>query len=313
MSKTAFLFSGQGAQTPGMMKDICEKSDAAKAVFQKADQVLGRGITELTFSGTQEELNLTHNTQPCMIAAELAAYEALIEKRIRPDAVAGFSLGEYAALVAAGALSTEDALRIIQIRADAMQEAVPVGKGGMAAVMKLDAEAVQALCDEVDGYIIPVNYNCPGQIVVSGEMEAVDKLVEIAKSRKIKAMKLAVSAPFHCAMMTPAAEKLAEAFQTITFSKPALPCYSNVDAKPYTEDANVADQLCTQAKSPVLWEQTLRNMAEDGVDVFVEVGPGTTLSKFVSKTLGEVKIFSVNSLDGLNGLKEYLTGDRDDS
>jgi len=306
MSKIAFLFSGQGAQVPGMMKDIVDESGAAKEVFDTADTVLGRSVSELTFNGTQEDLNLTHNTQPCMLTAEIAAFKALIEKGIKPDVVAGFSLGEYAALVAAGVLSVEDALKIIQIRADAMQEAVPVGQGAMAAVTKQDAETVRALCDEAEGYVIPVNYNCPGQIVVSGENDAVDRLIEIAKSRKIRTVKLAVSAPFHCALMAPASEKLAEAFKTVAFSKPHLPCYSNVDAKPYAEDADVAGQLCAQAKSPVLWEQTLRNMAEDGVDVFVEVGPGTTLSKFVSKTLGEVKIFSVNSLEGLNACIEGL-------
>ena len=152
MAKIVFLFSGQGAQTPGMMKDIAESSEKAKAVFDQADAVLGRDITGLTFEGTQEELNLTHNTQPCMIAAELAAYAALTEDGIRPDAVAGFSLGEYSALVAAGVLSREDALKVIQIRADAMQDAVPVGQGAMAAVTKQDAETVQALCDEVEGY-----------------------------------------------------------------------------------------------------------------------------------------------------------------
>lgn len=313
MSKIAFLFSGQGAQTPGMMKDIVDESSAAKEVFDTADNVLGRSISELTFSGNQEDLNLTHNTQPCMLAAEIAAYRALLENGIKPDAVAGFSLGEYSALVAAGVLSVEDSIKVIQIRADAMQEAVPVGRGAMAAVTKQDAETVKALCDEVDGYVIPVNYNCPGQITVSGENDAVDKLIALAKSKKIRTVKLPVSAPFHCALMAPASEKLAEAFKTISLNKPTIPCYSNVDAKPYGEDTDVANQLCTQAKSPVLWEQTLRNMADDGVDVFVEVGPGTTLSKFVSKTLGEVKIFSVNSLEGLNGLKEYLTGGRNDS
>ncbi len=306
MSKIAFLFSGQGAQVPGMMKDIAEASDKARAVFSTADEVLGRSISDLTFHGEQEELNLTHNTQPCMIAAELAAYEALLEKGLKPDVVAGFSVGEYAALAAVGVLSYEDALKVIQIRADAMQEAVPVGQGAMAAVMKQDAETVKALCEEAEGYVIPVNFNCPGQIVVSGENDAVDKLIEIAKGKGIRSVKLAVSAPFHCAMMGPAAEKLAEAFKTISFGRPAIPCYSNVDAIPYKEDADVAAQLCRQAESPVLWEQTLRNMAADGVDTYVEVGPGTTLSKFVSKTLGEVNIYSINSLEALNTFKEDM-------
>ena len=299
MSKIAFLFSGQGAQAPGMMKDIADFSSVAKSVFDTADKVLDRKISELTFNGSNEELNLTHNTQPCMIAAELAAYISIVEKGITPDVVAGFSLGEYSALYAAGVFSLEDVFRIIQIRADAMQEAVPVGEGAMAAVTKQDAATVQALCEEVDGYVIPVNYNCPGQIVVSGESDAVDELISIAKSKKIRTIKLPVSAPFHCNMMEPASEKLAEALRNIELQKPTIPCYSNVDALPYQEEADIADQLCTQAKSPVLWEQTIRNMAADGVDVFVEVGPGTTLSKFVSKTLEGVQIFSVNSLENL--------------
>ncbi len=302
--KMAFLFSGQGAQAPGMMKDVAEASAAAMEIFRTADAVLGRGITELSFGGAQEELNLTHNTQPCMLAAELAAYAALAEKGARPDAVAGFSLGEYAALTAAGALTAEEALRVIQIRADAMQEAVPVGEGGMAAVTKQDAETVKALCDAVDGYVIPVNYNCPGQIVVSGTMDAVDKLVALAKERKIRALKLPVSAPFHCALMAPAAEKLAETFRGMTFGALTIPCYSNVDALPYKQDADIGAQLCVQAQSPVLWEQTLRNLYADGFRRFVEVGPGKTLSSFVAKTLEEVEIFTVNSLEGLNAYLE---------
>ncbi len=309
MGKVAFLFSGQGAQVPGMMQDIAEVSASAGAVFETADRVLGRSISEMTFHGTQEELNLTHNTQPCMLAAELAALAALTERGIRPDAVAGFSLGEYGALVAAGMLSVEDALRVIQIRADAMQEAVPVGRGAMAAVMKQDAETVKSLCDAAEGYVIPVNFNCPGQIVISGETGAVDSLLALAKERKIRCVKLPVSAPFHCALMAPASEKLAEAFQTISFGKPEIPCYSNVDALPYREDADVAAQLCLQAKSPVLWEQTLRNMAEDGVDTFVEVGPGTTLSKFVEKTLSDVRIVSINSLESMSALIDAAADD----
>ncbi len=300
MSKIAFLFSGQGAQEPGMMKDIAEESAAAKTVFDKADRILERNISDLTFNGTRDELELTHNTQPCMLTAELAAFEALTEMGIKPDVTAGFSLGEYAALVAAGILSEEDAIKIIQIRADAMQEAVPVGQGAMAAVTKQDPDTVKALCDEADGYVIPVNFNCPGQIVVSGENEAVDNFIAIAKSRKIRTIKLAVSAPFHCEMMKPAAEKLALEFRNVSFKKPKIPCYSNVDAQPYKEDTDAAAQLCIQAKSPVLWEQTIRNMAADGVDTFIEIGPGTTLSKFVEKTLGvEINIYSINSLETL--------------
>ena len=300
MQKIAFLFSGQGAQAVGMMHDLYQASHAARIVFETADRCLGRSISSLCFEGSQEELNLTHNTQPCVLAAELAAHAAIMEKGVRADAVAGFSLGEYGALVSANAIRMEDAFKVIQIRADAMQEAVPVGGGGMAAVMKLSKEEVEALCEEADGYVIPVNFNCPGQIVVSGEMAAVDRLVEIAIGRKIRVMKLPVSAPFHCAMMDPASKRLEAAFKEIVFQAPAIPCYSNVDALPYKDGNGMAQQLCRQAKSPVLWEQTIRQLHDDGVTTFIELGPGTTLSKFVKKTLEDVRIFNVNSVETLN-------------
>ena len=300
MQKVAFLFSGQGAQATGMMQDLFQVSPAARMVFETADRCLGRGISTLCFEAPQEELNLTHNTQPCVLAAELAAYAAIMEKGVNADAVAGFSLGEYGALVAAQAIGMEDAFKVIQIRADAMQEAVPVGKGGMAAVMKLSKEEVKSLCQEADGYVIPVNFNCPGQIVVSGEMEAVNRLVEIAMGRKLRVMKLPVSAPFHCAMMEPAARKLEDAFKGIALKSPAIPCYSNVDAKPYKDGNSIAQQLCLQARSPVLWEQTIRQLHDDGVTTFIELGPGNTLSKFVKKTIEDVRIFNVNSVETLN-------------
>ena len=283
-----------------MMQDLYQASPTVRTVFETADRCLGRSISNLCFEGPQEELNLTHNTQPCVLAAELAAYEAIMEKGVKADTVAGFSLGEYGALVAANAIGMEDAFKIIQIRADAMQEAVPVGKGGMAAVMKLSKEDVEALCKETGGYVIPVNFNCPGQIVVSGEMAAVDRLVEIAMGRKLRVMKLSVSAPFHCALMEQASHKLEAAFKEIVFKTPTIPCYSNVDAKPYKDGNGIAQQLCLQAKSPVLWEQTIRQLHADGVTTFIELGPGNMLSKFVKKTLENVRIFNVNSVETLN-------------
>lgn len=299
MAKTAFLFSGQGAQTVGMMKDICASSPAAQAVFDEIDAALGRSISTLCFDGPQEMLDLTHNTQPCLLAAELAVLEALRDRACMPDVVAGFSLGEYAALVAAGVLNMKDAFQIIQIRADAMQDACPIGKGGMAAITKQNSETVQALCDEAGGYVVPVNFNCPGQIVVSGESAAVDRVCAIAKSRKIRAIKLPVSVPSHCALMAPAAEKLASAFRDISFHVPQIPCYSDVNALPYDVDTDVAKQLCAQVQSPVLWEQLLRNMYADGIRRFVEIGPGSTLASFVKKTLDGVDVFSINSRTAL--------------
>ena len=307
--KTAFLFSGQGAQYPGMMRDVAENSEDAKVVFETADKVLGRSISGLCFEGTQEELNLTHNTQPCVLAADLAAWKAIKAAGISSDAAAGFSLGEYAALVAAGVISITDVFPLVQKRADFMQEAVPVGKGAMAAVMKLSAEEVEALCNETEGYVIPANYNCPGQIVVSGETGAVEKLCELAKDRKIRAMKLAVSAPFHCELMTPAAENLREPLKHTVFSASQIPVYMNVDARPETDAENIREKLVAQAKSPVRWEDTLRNMKEAGIDTFIELGPGKTLSGFVKKTFGEeVRFFNVTDTETLRNTIEAIRG-----
>ncbi len=307
--KIAFIFSGQGAQYPGMMKDIAEQSPEAKDIFSIADQSLGRSVSGLCFEGTQEELNLTHNTQPCVLAADLAAYKAVSAAGIKPDAVAGFSLGEYAALVAAGVVDINDVFPLIQKRADFMQEAVPVGKGAMAAVMKLSAAEVEELCKETEGYVIPANYNCPGQIVVSGEAEAVDRLLETAKDRKIRAMKLAVSAPFHCEMMAPAAEKLEQPLAETKFNTPSVPVYMNVDAQPESDPGAIRAKLILQAKSPVRWEETLRNMAAAGIDTFIELGPGKTLSGFVKKTFGEeVRFFNVTDAETLQAAVEAVRG-----
>lgn len=297
----AFLFSGQGAQYPGMMKDIAEKNTDAERVFRIADHTLNRSISGLCFEGTQEELNLTQNTQPCVLASDLAAYQAVVSAGIKPDAVAGFSLGEYGALVAAGVIDINDVFPLIQKRAEFMQEAVPIGQGAMAAVMKLSTGEVENLCNEVDGYVIPANYNCPGQIVVSGEEKAIDRLIGIAKERKIKAMKLAVSAPFHCEMMAPAAEKLKQPLAETKFNVPVIPVYMNVDAKPENDPAEIRKKLILQAKSPVHWEETLRNMAMIGINTFIELGPGRTLSSFVKKTFGEdVGYFNVTDMETLD-------------
>lgn len=298
--KIAFLFSGQGAQFPGMMNELAIENAEAKKVFEIADCSLGRSISTLCFDGTQDDLNLTLNTQPCVLAADLAAYMAIKSYGIVPDVVAGFSIGEYAALVAADVIKIEDAFRVVQKRADFMQEAVPVGEGAMAAVMKLSEAEVKALCDEVEGYVIPANYNCPGQIVVSGEAKSVDKLLEITKKRKIRAMKLAVSAPFHCELMKLAAENLREPLSTIKFNQPSIPIYLNVDAKNEDDPQIIREKLILQAKSPVRWEDTLRNMFSAGVDTFVELGPGKTLSGFVKKTFKEgVRMFNVTDQETL--------------
>ena len=305
--KIAFLFSGQGAQYSGMMKVIAEKSEKARNVFRIADETLGRSISKLCYEGTQEELNLTHNTQPCVLAADLAACAVITENGIQPAAVAGFSLGEYAALVTAGVIDINDVFPVIQKRADCMQEAVPVGKGAMAAVMKLSDTEVLELCSEVEGYVAPANYNCPGQIVVSGENKAVDEFLGIAKERKIRAMKLAVSAPFHCEMMNPAAENLRVSLSVITFSPPTVPVYMNVDAEAENRPEKILDKLILQAKSPVRWEKTLRNMYTAGIDTFVELGPGKTLSGFVKKTFTNGEDVSIYNVTDQETLETTLT------
>lgn len=298
--KTAILFSGQGAQYPGMMKELCETEPAAKEVFDIADAALGRPISELCFSGTQEDLNLTHNTQPCMLAGDLAAAMVLKAHGVRADAVAGFSLGEYAALAFAGVFSAEEAFRVIQIRADAMQAAVAPGEGAMAAFVGATAEQVEGLCAKVTkGYIVAANYNSPVQTVVSGSVAGVDEACALADAAGLRCVKLAVSAPFHCALMEPAALRLQEEFKAMTFADPSVPVYMNVDGNPLPSGASAAGMLVKQAMSPVQWVKTLENMQADGVDTFIECGAGKTLSGLVKKTLKGVTILRVEDVKTL--------------
>ncbi len=305
--KIAFLFSGQGAQYPGMMKDLCEAEISVRKVFDLADGVLGRSISGLCFEGTQEELNLTHNTQPCMLAADLAAAAALKAHGIEPDAAAGFSLGEYGALVWAGSFSMEEVFPIIQLRADAMQEAVAPGEGAMAAFVGASAEQVEAICEKVSaGYVVAANYNSPVQTVVSGSVDGVDDACKLAEKEGLRCVRLAVSAPFHCALMEPAAMKLKEALGSVSFEEPFIPVYMNVDGKPNTDPARIPDLLVRQAMSPVRWVETLRNMQNDGIDTFIECGPGKTLSGLVKKTLKDVKILRVENLKTLESTLQEL-------
>ena len=294
--KIAFLFSGQGAQYPGMMKDLYAAEPAVKAVFDAADAALGRSVSGLCFDGAQEDLNLTHNTQPCVLAADLAAAAALKAHGVLPQAAAGFSLGEYAALSFAGVFSAEEAFRVIQIRADAMQAAVPAGEGGMAAFVGATAEQVEALCAKVTaGYVVAANYNSPVQTVVSGSAAGVDEACALAEASGLRCVKLAVSAPFHCAMMEPAALRLKEEFADMTFAEPCLPVYMNVDGQPLPAAGAAPELLVRQAMSPVRWTDTLQNLQAAGFDTFIECGPGKTLSGLVKKTLKGVTILRVEN------------------
>ena len=307
MKKIAFLFSGQGAQYPGMMKDLYDNEPAAREVFDKADTALGRKISELCFSGTQEDLNLTHNTQPCMLAGDIAAAMALKAHGIQADAVAGFSLGEYAALAYADAISIDDVFRTVQIRADAMQEAVVPGEGAMAAFIGATAGHVEEICRKVTkGYVVAANYNSPVQTVVSGSEAGVDEACELAEAEGLRCVKLAVSAPFHCALMEPAAKRIEEEFKSVTFSHPTVSVYMNLDGKPVKDDSEIAGLLVKQAVSPVRWVQTLENMRSDGIDTFIECGAGKTLSGLVKKTLKGVKVLRVENMKTLQYTLEEL-------
>ena len=294
--RIGFLFSGQGAQYPGMMRDLFQAEDAARDVFTTADVTLGRSITDLCFDGSQENLNMTHNTQPCVLAADLAAGMVLKKHGVEPEAVAGFSLGEYAALAYAETFSIHDSFSMIQFRADAMQEAVAPGEGAMAAVIGVPSEKVENLClRSKSGYVVSANYNSPVQTVISGTAAGVDEVIALAEAEGITCMKLAVSAPFHCELMKPAAMRLEKLFREYTFSDPMIPVYMNYNGEAVRDGAPVADLLVKQAMNPVQWVKTLENMREAGIDTFVECGPGRTLSGLVKKTLKGVTICRVEN------------------
>ncbi|MEG1752305.1 MAG: ACP S-malonyltransferase [Christensenella sp.] len=296
MKNIGFVFSGQGAQCPGMMKELYDKYPAVQNVFKVADETLGRSISELCFNGTQEELNLTHNTQPCMLAADLAAFAAISSEGIKPNCVAGFSLGEYAALIVAGVIEMADAFRLVQFRADAMQLAVPVGVGGMVSLLGVDEEKVKLLCNEIDnGYIDVANYNCPGQIVLSGEKAAIQRAIELAKEKGIMAIELAVSAPFHCKLMAPAADALKAEFAKTSRKDAEIPIYLNVDGNKAQNADEICEKVILQAKSAVQWQKTLLSMQHDGVNTVIELGPGKTLSGLAKRTVKDLNILRVEN------------------
>jgi len=304
VGKTAFVFPGQGAQEVGMGRDVCEAFESSRRVIDLADELLGFRLSEIIFEGPEDQLRLTANTQPALLTVSVALLEALRERSaVRPDFVAGHSLGEYSALVAAGVLAFEDAVRLVRRRGELMEEAVPAGRGTMAAVLGAEREALEALCRDVSatvGLVELANVNCPGQIVVSGTSEGVGEVVRRggeAGARRV--VPLEVSGPFHCSLMKPAAEKLAAELAAVRFRDADVPVVANVDARPETRGDRWPALLAEQVVSPVLWEDCVRRLLAEGVDTFVEIGPGTVLAGLIRKIDRSVRVVSVNNAEAV--------------
>lgn len=310
MTKLAFVFPGQGSQSVGML-DSWADNDAVKAVIDEASQALSQDLTTLIADGPAEDLNLTTNTQPVMLAASYAMYQAYLSAGGKsPELVAGHSLGEYTALTAAGTITLSDAVRLVRVRADAMQSAVPVGQGGMAAILGLDDETVLEVCQAAsteDSFVEAVNFNAPAQVVVAGHKEAIDRVCVLAKEHGAKrALPLAVSAPFHSRLLEPAAQVLEEALADIELQRPAMPVINNVDVDTADAPEDIVDALVRQAWHPVRWVETIRKMKEEGVTHVVECGPGKVLSGLVKRIEPELVMLNINDPASLDATLKAL-------
>lgn len=309
MSKTAFLFAGQGSQYIGMGKELYDNYEVCKQTFEEANESLGMDLTDLIFNGNKEELDLTENTQPSVVTMSIAAYRAIIAEGITPDVVAGLSLGEYSALTASGVFSLSQAVPLVRKRGRFMQEAVPAGIGKMSAILALSEEKVREACTEAKEYGIvePANFNCPGQIVIGGEIKAVDEAAKLCKEKgAMKTIDLAVSAPFHTSMLKPAADRLLQELEPMTLGDIGTSIIANVNAEFVNDSGAVKNLLYNQVMSSVLWEQTIRKMIESGVTKFVEIGPGKTLSGFVKKIDRGLKIYNVENIASLEATVKAL-------
>ena len=294
--KNAYIFPGQGSQYPGMAKDIYKNNAVAREMFEKANDILGFRITDIMFEGTAEELKQTKVTQPAIFLHSVVLARCLPE--FRPDMVAGHSLGEFSALVASGALDFEEGLRLVSIRAQAMQKACEAVPGSMAAVLAMPADKIEEICASCEGIVVAANYNCEGQIVISGEVSAVnDACTRLKEAGARRALQLPVGGAFHSPLMEPARAELAEGIEKATFHTPVCPIYQNVTARPTTDAQEIKANLLTQLTSPVRWTQSVMNMIADGADKFIELGPGKVLQGLVSKTAG-----SSVTVDGIQSL-----------
>ena len=310
MGKTAFIFPGQGAQSVGMGKDAYDAVPAARDLFLAADDQLGFPLSSIIFNGPDEDLKQTANTQPALLATSMAYLEAIRGKGIEPDYVAGHSLGEYSALVSAGVLSFEEAVSIVRARGEYMEAAVPGGQGAMAAVLGADREALSELCKSItaEGHVVELaNMNCPGQIVISGSAQGVAAAAERVKEAGGKrAIPLEVSGPFHSTLMKAAANQLAGKLEQAAFNPPSVPVVANVTARPVEDAAAIRGLLVEQVYSPVLWHDSVEWMIAQGVDTFVEIGPGSVLNGLIKKIDKSVKVINVNSLDSVSSLETVV-------
>jgi [acyl-carrier-protein] S-malonyltransferase len=309
----AWLFPGQGSQSVGMAKDVLAASAAARDVFARVDEALGEKLSALILEGPEDQLTLTANTQPAIVATSCAVLAALRERipdLALPRYAAGHSLGEYSALVAAGALTLEDAVRIVRARGRAMQEAVPRDVGAMAAVMGIEAARLEELCSEAaQGEVVsPANFNAPGQIVIAGHAGAVARASELVAANKGKAIALKVSAPFHCALMAPAARVVEAELSRVTLSDPAFPIVANVDARPNRDASRAKELLVRQVDGAVRWEETVRFIASEGVTRALEIGPGKVLANMAKRTAKELKVLSVGDAASLDEAAAFLAG-----